>query len=407
MVRRWTLGVAAAMSLVGGVAAAQQQGAVRTPTNPQESPEEVVKEAEIPTKDAATDFDLSLYTDWQNIKQNISQKTGIDFALEFTAIYQQTTGGIPANYAMVDTTGLFATWAIFRDPNGLDKAGIGFQAEARNNPLEHSFTEMTNDIGSLWAPNDSTSNAYAKINQLWWGQRAFENKLAYQIGKIDPGANINQNRFAGSGNTQFFSQPFATNPARAFPDNGLGVMGRLELIKNWYVAGVMSDSEAISTYSPFKTIEGFWFYGAETGVRFNSSLGEGNYRLLYWYRDTEEAGTGHGWALSFDQDLGDLFGVFLRYGGNDGDLIPVQNIVATGISLQHPFGRKNDQTGIAVSWTNPSDGALRDEWSSEIYYRMQLTQFMEISASAQVIFNPSAGAVDTVGVFGGRLRLLF
>lgn len=380
----------------------------RTDTSTGEGVEATTQEATLPRRDALSDVDLNPYRSWQKIKEDLSKSVGVDFALEFSSIYQQTSGGIEHNSALEDTLGLYATWAIFRDNNGIDKAGIGFQAETRGNPSSDEFTEMTSDIGTLWSPNDSTSDDYSKINQLWWGHKFAEGRFAYIIGKIDPTSYVNGNRFAGSGNTQFFGQPFATNPARAFPDNGLGFEGRVLLTKDWYVTGVISDGNANSTYSPFKTIEGVWFDALETGIKTKfEGLGEGNYRITGWHRDTVDAGSSNGWALSFDQDLGDTFGAFFRYGGNDGELLPIEQIASGGISLLHPFGRKHDSAGVGVSWTQPSSSDQREEYSSEVYYRLQLTQFTEFSLSAQAVFNPSASDQDTIGVFGARIRLLF
>src|SRR6185369_16362551 len=145
------------------------------------------------------------------------------------------------------------------------------------------FTELRNDLGSLWSPNDSTSDDYSKINQLWWGQRFADGRIGFLAGKIDPGSRINTNRFAGSGNTQFFGQPFATNPARSFPDNGIGLMARWEATDWLYFHYTMSDSDAVSTYSPFKTIHGRWLYAGEVGFKpILPQLGEGNYRLMIY-----------------------------------------------------------------------------------------------------------------------------
>lgn len=111
--------------------------------------------------------------------------------------------------------------------------------------------------------------------------------------------------------------------------------------------------------------------------------------------------------MSADQNLSDDYGVFLRYGGNDGGINSIRHLLAVGFSFLTPFGRPNDQAGIGVSFTHPSSNDLRDEYSVEAYYRLQLTEGIELSPDAQVIFDPSAGSQDVVGVFGLRLRLLY
>jgi porin len=396
-----SLSVAAVMAF-GAVAAAQAPTA-----SPSRDVEQITAEAQEETQAAILPVDRPVYRTLQEFKKDLSANYGINWALEDTAIYQHTSGGFDPDDAMVNTLGLFATWKIFRDDNGKDFAGLGFQVENRINFLGEEFPELTADLGTLWAPNDSSSDDYFKVNQLWWGQRLAEGRIGFLVGKIDPGSRINENRFAGSGNTQFFSQPFATNPGRSFPDNGLGVHLRFEPSDALYYHFLMSDSDAVSTESPFAHIHGRFVYAGEVGYRPTiEGLGRGIYRLMIYFRDADSADE-LGWSLSADQNLSDHYGVFLRYGGNDGDLNAIEHILSGGLSWLTPFGRVNDQAGIAASWTRPSDDDFRDEYSTEVYYRLQLTEGIELSGSTQLIVDPSAGDQDLAAVYGLRLRFLY
>jgi porin len=391
-----------ALLLADAPARAQSTGA-----RPAEDLEEVLSEAQTTPDAPISKIDRPVYRALQDWKKLLRADYGINWALEDTAIYQHTSGGIDADRAMVNTLGLFATWKIIRDPNGKDFAGLGFQGETRGNLFDDTFPEMTADLGTIWSPNDSTSDDYTKINQLWWGQRLMNGRIGYMVGKIDPGSQINGNRFAGSGNTQFFGQPYATNPARSFPDNGLGFVLAADPVEWLSVRFEMSDSDAVSTYSPFKTIEGHWFYAGEIALKPTvERLGQGMYRLMTYFRDTEETEE-VGWALSADQNLSDKYGIFLRYDGNNANINAIEHLISTGFSFLAPFDRKNDQAGIGVAWTHPSDDDLRDEYSGEVYYRLQVTEGFELSASAQVVFDPSASDHDAVGIFGLRARLLY
>jgi carbohydrate-selective porin OprB len=135
-------------------------------------------------------------------------------------------------------------------------------------------------------------------------------------------------------------------------------------------------------------------------------FGQGVYRLMLYQRDAESADE-FGWSLSADQDLSDQYGVFLRYGGNDGDINAIEHLVSAGVSLLQPFGRKNDQAGIGVSYTHPTADGLRDAYSTELYYRLKLTDGVELSGSAQFIIDPSASDDDAAAVFGLRCRVLY
>jgi porin len=375
-------------------------------SSPSQDVDQVTAEAQTTPEQPLAPVDRPVYTAIQNFKEEIA-KAGLHFAIEDTAFYQHTTGGIEPNQALVNTLDLFATWKIFRSQDGKDFGGIGFLGESRQNPLDHNFTEVTNSLGTLWSPNDSSSDDYNKIAQLWWGMKLIDGRLGFQIGKIDPGSIVDGNRFAGSGNTQFFSQPFVKDVARSFPDNGIGLQARGEITDQLYVHYMMSDSDAISTHSPFTTINGHWIYAGEIGWKpVIGKLGQGIYRVMIYDRDAATANE-MGWSLSADQNITDNYGVFLRYGGNDGKINAIKEFVSTGFSFLAPFHRKNDEAGVGVSYTHPTSNTLRDEYSSEVYYRVQMTEGFELSASAQLIVDPAASTQDVSGVFGVRARLLY
>lgn len=374
---------------------------------PSEDPEQIVEVANQTPPAPLTLADRPIYQWIQAAKKELNEKYGFSFALEDTLIYQAASGGVDPNDAMVNTLSFFSTWRVFRSENGKNYGGFGFQAETRGDPLNGKMIDLRDDLGTIWSPNDSTSDDYSKIGQLWWGQKLADGRFGYQIGKIDPGSLANGNRFAGSGNTQFFGQPFATNPARSFSDNGIGFQLRGQPTDWIYLHFVMSDSDAISTDNPFKTITGNWLYVGEIGFtpKFEK-FGIGNYRFMLYQRDTDDTGE-FGWSLSFDQDLSDEYGVFLRYGSNDGDINAIKRILSLGVSNLMPFGRENDQTGVGVSYTHPTSDDFRGEYSAEAYYRLQVTEGFQLSFDTQFIVNPSASDQDVEAVFGLRARLLY
>ena len=53
--------------------------------------------------------------------------------------------------------------------------------------------------------------------------------------------------------------------------------------------------------------------------------------------------------------------------------------------------RDKDVAGIGLSWGAPSDGSLRDQFTSEVFYRFQLTQFLAVTPDIQFIIDPAVG----------------
>jgi porin len=369
--------------------------------------EREIGEAEVPLKVSLLPVDRPVREQWMGMKDRLKTSIGLEFALESTLIYQATSGSRGPNEAAVSTTKLSGLWMPWKSRENKDGIAIGFAGETRQNFSGASFVDMRESLGTLWSPNDATSDDYVTLTQLWFGQRTFNEKLVYLIGKIDPGSYINGNRFAGSGNTQFFSQPFATNPARPWPSNGIGAMGRFIPVNWFYVQGTVSDGDAVNTHSPFTSIQGHWLFATEAVFKPNlPGLGEGNYRFMVYTRDTEAQNTA-GWSLSFDQNLGEELGVFLRYDSNDGRVSAISQLISGGVAFLKPFGRVDDQAGIGVSFAHPSNPDLRDEYSAEAYYRVQLTDFLEFSTSAQAVVHPATAAEEVIGVFGVRFRVLF
>ncbi len=64
--------------------------------------------------------------------------------------------------------------------------------------------------------------------------------------------------------------------------------------------------------------------------------------------------------------------------------------------------------GVGLSWGAPADGTLRDQFTSEFFYRFQLTQFLAITPDIQLIVDPALNPnTDVLALFGVRLRAVF
>ncbi len=64
-----------------------------------------------------------------------------------------------------------------------------------------------------------------------------------------------------------------------------------------------------------------------------------------------------------------------------------------------------DLLGLGFSWGDPSDGTLRNQLSTEIFYRFQVTPNLALTPSAQWLADPAQNLdVDQIFVFGLRVR---
>ena len=67
-----------------------------------------------------------------------------------------------------------------------------------------------------------------------------------------------------------------------------------------------------------------------------------------------------------------------------------------------------DSIGVGVGWGSPTDKSLRDQVTSEVFYRIEVTQQLAITPDLQITYKPSFNLVkDWVLIAGIRFRVVF
>jgi porin len=65
--------------------------------------------------------------------------------------------------------------------------------------------------------------------------------------------------------------------------------------------------------------------------------------------------------------------------------------------------KSHDILGVSLNWTHPPDGALRDQYTAEAYYRFNLTEHLAVTPDLQWVINPSLNTdVGSLIYFGLR-----
>jgi hypothetical protein len=132
------------------------------------------------------------------------------------------------------------------------------------------------------------------------------------------------------------------------------------------------------------------------GYRLETPLGEGGYRVVVvgtnheffdptgTHRERRLAG-----ALSFDQQLGETFGVFLRIGWqSDRAAVDYDAFYSGGLNVRGgAWGRENDHIGLGYGYLSGGNQALRASHVAEVYYRLVAFEYFSVSADAQYMFD--------------------
>ena len=122
----------------------------------------------------------------------------------------------------------------------------------------------------------------------------------------------------------------------------------------------------------------------------NSFLGEGNYRVIgqLTSKDFLDASDDKerrmAALLSFDQQLGDIFGAWIRFGWQDDKaLIDYDYLYSGGLNITGKwYGRADDNIGIGYAYLN---GQNDFDYSqvAEVYWRLALNDYVAVTFDAQ------------------------
>lgn len=348
---------------------------------------------------------LAPYFDW---KDEVDTRLGLRFGGDYTALYQVASSSPGAQQGAAGMYRLFGAWELI-DRDGPFSGSLIFKGENR-----HGYgTEVTPhglgfEIGSALPTGVPFSDAGWLLSNLFWKQR-LGSRLTLLFGQVD-GSDYLDLYGLVSPWSHFTNLAFLTSPTIPLPNQGLGGALGTWLTDHVYAVAGFADPTADPT-RPFDDFfgEGEFFTHAEigwTGARDRFLLD--NFHAAGWHVDAQqETGTPEGWGLAFSASwyFGDRWMPFVRGGyAHDGGA-PLEGTVAMGLGK---LFRKADLLGVGVSWGRPQVQGVRDQYTTELFYRIQLLPSFAITPDLQLIIDPPFDPDERViAVFGLRARLAF
>jgi porin len=302
----------------------------------------------------------------------------------------------------------FQTEFSFR-PSGKDEifANFGFAAgNGLNGVTEFNLAPWAADLEDDVKDINGRNRDY--LLTVWY-KHTFEfgenNALGLTGGIIDSTAYVDENAFANDEYTQFMNEALVNGPNGFFPSYNIGGAAEWE-IGNWDITGLgmnVGENDDGNNYN---------YFAAQISYRLNTSLGEGNYRLIVdgtskdFLDDDENKERRLAAFLSFDQELGDIFGAWLRFGWqHDKALINYDTLFSGGLNITGKwYGREDDNIGIGYAYLNGKNDFDYTQ-VAEVYWRFVLNDYFAATADLQYMednYDTDRGDLDG---FIGSLRL--
>ncbi len=346
---------------------------------------------------------------WYGFKERLNTEKGLQFGINETIFYQVATEAPGKNDGATGVFELLGQWELLG--KGTDHSGqIVFKAEDRHRIGPLTPFDLGFAAGSI-VPTATKFNEFSfSVTNLFWKQTFQEGRIAFVVGRVDVTDFVDVYALMNP-LTQFTNLAFSTNPTIAAPNQGLGIAAGGMLTEHLYMQGGFSDANGQSTQAGFDTFfdDSEYFSYLELGVTSSHDrIYLDNIHVTLWQTDAREiAGTPYsqGVAFTVQQFLCDTWLPFFRFGYSDGDASLMSTTFSTGLGLK----RKNkDVAGIGFSWGKPASGTVQNQFTSEAFYRFQLTQFFAVTPDVQLIVDPALNPnVDVLALFGVRVRLAF
>jgi porin len=336
-------------------------------------------------------FELNFSTDYSNLVQHASST----LSGEDTAASQVFR--------------ILGTWLSIGDADGAH-GHLVWKGEYRGafggNPTPR---DMGFDTGSVLSTANYKEMGWG-VTDLYWTQHLWDNEAVLLVGHMDAGDWADQYPLLNAWK-RFLNDAFYNNPTESIPKRGFGLVGHSYLSEHLFIMGGVHDANGPDDRLDF---DSFWntrelMTWVEFGYRGERDISRGqNFHLHLWQQDArEEAGTERSKGVTFTYSNVTAGGAvpFVRIGYSEGDTPQMRRFIGVGTAFKF-FER--DTLGIGTSWGSPPDKTLRDQVTSEVFYRVQLTPNVSLTPNLQVYYQPSNNPEkDWISVVGLRFRLTF
>ncbi|MBV8781372.1 MAG: carbohydrate porin [Phycisphaerae bacterium] len=387
----------------------------------------------------------SVLKPYYDVKHALRDQFDIHTELSYTFLYQYATNVLPSTVQPNDGHDLLngrldlgIEWRFLHYGQN-DIAGVAALFRSGENIGRNQRFVLNSNVGATQGIDSLQGGAKQQadtLNLLYYEQTLFNRQLAIYVGELHPNQDIELSMVANDERNQFLAgcvDGNAANPLEGTYAPGAAIEWELPHDFHIHALTVTNSSQpqlGLQTFHEgrmYEAVEFGWQPAFGKAQHENDGGGyRGDYRVFFWNRDTATA-DGTGMGFGFDQEIGDGWTPFFRWGIADGNVSAIRQTYGGGIANTKPFGRRGDMFGLGVSWVDPSGSltftsnatpgagtpipapiAGRQETLLETFYRINVTDSLQVSPDIEwLIHSADPRANNGTVIFGLRVKVLF
>ena len=346
-------------------------------------------------------------------KNQVAEKTGFNWSLDYTAFFVGVSDSPGEDSASSGMVRFFGFWDLV-NPGGPNKGNLNWKVENR-----HSYTDVppsglgfeSGYLGLFEAP---FSDQGSRLTNLHWKQYFAEGTWTFVGGFLYTPELVDVYAISSPW-TGFTNFMFSTGSgAMDLPNDaalGAGVGGIIG--GNMYVHAGFVDANSDPT-DPFSDVwkGNDFFKWLEIGYtpQGRESYFSEKIHLTYWHVDERADSTPDGWGLnaSWHTRIDDKWFPFIRGGYTEDSGSLLERSISAGVWYQ-PVPKRG-VIGFGFNWGRPNEtsyGDLDDQYTTELFWRYQMTTELAITPTIQYIRDPALNPdQDSLWAFGLRVRVV-
>ena len=390
-------------------ASAEEQSSVRPLLSTDQVENQIVLD-----KKANPLYESKLLKPIQDWKKKVAERTGFNWSLDYSALFMGVSGSPGEDNASGGMVRFFGFWDLI-NRGGPNKGSLNWKVENRHRYSEIPPSALGFESGYAGIFEPPFSSKQNRLTNLYWKQYFAGGTWAAVAGFLDVTDFVDVYLLASPW-TGFNNFVFSTGSAATdLPiDATLGLAAGGMVTGKVYIQAGLTDADADPT-DPFEGFENVFqesnfFKWIEIGFTPKQDrLYFDNIHVTFWHIDERLNETPDGWGVnaSWQKWINDKWLPFVRGGYTEDSGSLLEKSITVGIGYQ-PVPMRG-VIGVGFNWGKPNQTSFEgtdDQYSTELFWRYQLTKELAVTPSIQYIKDPALNPDESsLWTYGLRLRL--